>query len=60
MAQIHQSSVWCNVLARPVACVPLSVDATQGKGRKICCSENVLCDREDVIDDDVGFDDADP
>jgi len=36
-----------------------SVDATQGEGRKRRCSANELCDREDVIDDDVDYDDDD-
>ena len=36
-----------------------SVDATQGEGRKIRCSANDLCDREDVIDDDFDDDDDD-
>ena len=36
-----------------------SVDGTQGEGRKIRCSANDLCDREDVIDYDVDYDDDD-
>ena len=59
MAQIHRSSVFCNVLARAVACIRTAWTQLKVKEEKYVCSANDLCDGEDVIDDDVDDDDDD-
>ena len=70
MAQIHRSSVWCNVLARAVACVRTAWTQLKVKEEKYvvrqttCVIANVLetmilMMMHDVDDDDVDDDDDD-